>query len=656
MVRETSESTRQETEELRSRIRELESQLTDIRSLLKLKSDQLAQMQVTQMGQAAPLEGVSATIPTGDETPPADSDLAEAAASDSEAIQESGLPGDVVDTEETAALEAMTEQVLNGETTESGEAITQEAITEPVLTEEFVEQTATLTETGVGSTVNVALGSEANEKADTGIHEQMESRSNPQLASESEAQLEQAQMAPENPAEKAPLAAQKPAPGKPVKQPGLLEKLRSDPTVIGIGGAVGVILLSLGWLLIRRRRQADDEFDESMLMRSGEGSSTVAQDSLSDVAEQRESEEETSFISDFSPSDIDALQEETGEVDPAAEADVYIAYGRYQQAESLVNLAIEKEPERLDLKAKLLEIYFTTKNAAAFAGLAEKLQSIGAQTKAPQLWKQVESMGRELIPGHDLFGSADDAESGAVAIQDDFPQIDSGAALIEEPESLQTDSEAIAGLDLDLDSEPSEIPDQLGARPEDLAAAPPLELKEGLGLPSNAPTLVPDTAEEESEFSIDLADLDSLEDVELGDLGREGSKNLDVANEQPAASSKSAGANDDGLSVATEEAETLSLDELETEGPTFALDQVDLEEAGLQDAQEIKTDDSEPLSELLKEAPEYADEEIETKLDLARAYMEMGDGEGAREILKEVLGEGSDEQKSVAQELMSQAS
>ena len=42
-----------------------------------------------------------------------------------------------------------------------------------------------------------------------------------------------------------------------------------------------------------------------------------------------------------------------------------------------------------------------------------------------------------------------------------------------------------------------------------------------------------------------------------------------------------------------------------------------------------------------------------TKLDLAKAYQEMGDVEGAREILQEVLHEGDDQQKSEAQSLLS---
>jgi pilus assembly protein FimV len=49
---------------------------------------------------------------------------------------------------------------------------------------------------------------------------------------------------------------------------------------------------------------------------------------------------------------------------------------------------------------------------------------------------------------------------------------------------------------------------------------------------------------------------------------------------------------------------------------------------------------------------ELHDDPIDTKLDLARAYLDMGDPDGARAMLEEVLHEGSQIQKDVAQTLM----
>ena len=78
----------------------------------------------------------------------------------------------------------------------------------------------------------------------------------------------------------------------------------------------------------------------------------------------------------------------------------------------------------------------------------------------------------------------------------------------------------------------------------------------------------------------------------------------------------------------------------------FALSQFDLDEPG---ASEL--DEEEPLSEIL-EGDQELEEDTATKLDLARAYLEMGDAEGASEFLEEVLEEGNEEQKAAAKELM----
>jgi len=50
--------------------------------------------------------------------------------------------------------------------------------------------------------------------------------------------------------------------------------------------------------------------------------------------------------------------------------------------------------------------------------------------------------------------------------------------------------------------------------------------------------------------------------------------------------------------------------------------------------------------------PEFADDPVDTKLDLARAYLDMGDPVGARAMLDEVLEEGSQTQKDEAKRLL----
>ncbi|KOR27701.1 hypothetical protein TI03_06315, partial [Achromatium sp. WMS1] len=112
-----------------------------------------------------------------------------------------------------------------------------------------------------------------------------------------------------------------------------------------------------------------------------------------------------SALSNF-PSIEEIENETTGEVDPASEAEIYIAYGRYQQAETLIIQTLDKFPNRLDLKLKLLEVYHTTHNVAAFSSLLEEMNTDDLANSSPQVWADICSMGQELLPGNPLFAGA----------------------------------------------------------------------------------------------------------------------------------------------------------------------------------------------------------------------------------------------------------
>ncbi len=101
--------------------------------------------------------------------------------------------------------------------------------------------------------------------------------------------------------------------------------ITGDTTMLGVAVAGIVVLLALLWVAVSRRRSSSADFQESILISTiDEGDSEQVMDEISQEPASHPTEE-TSFLSDFSPSDIDALQDETGEVDPLAEADVYIA-------------------------------------------------------------------------------------------------------------------------------------------------------------------------------------------------------------------------------------------------------------------------------------------------------------------------------------------
>jgi pilus assembly protein FimV len=90
--------------------------------------------------------------------------------------------------------------------------------------------------------------------------------------------------------------------------------------------------------------------------------------------------------------------------------------------------------------------------------------------------------------------------------------------------------------------------------------------------------------------------------------------------------------------------------------PELDLSGIELEMPG-EMTRELAAAPEGPATVPLEEAPTVAGqpdawEEASTKLDLARAYLEMGDKEGAREILEEVVQEGGPEQQADARKLL----
>lgn len=453
-----------------------------------------------------------------------------------------------------------------------------------------------------------------------------------------------------------PQVAPPPVAGEPVTPPApapsFLGGLLADPTMMGIAGGSAVVLLSLVWLLMRRRREAEQPFQEG-----GVGTEALAMTESGDLKPDSRKRvpdgDESSFISDFTPSDIDALQDETGEVDPAAEADVYIAYGRYQQAEALIQQAIEKQPERSELRVKLLEIYFTTRNKESFTSQAEELHRADGGQPDSQLWRRVVSMGQELVPGHPLFQSLPGAASRLQRQSELSGMPPASFAAVTAPVSLDksqgspvsaplVNSEFLRDLDLNLDFDTAFANlDSDGATPVEVT-------------PARAGTLPPDTSaepaseplfsfDEESELSISLGDLATLEDVEENTRSSAKETSLTLEDVSPATQA----IHDSALLEWT--LDDLGGNPLEAEDDPTALrlDDFQLEESAL-------TPVSQPLSDLLRDSS--SSDEVETKLDLARAYMEMGDSEGAKEILDEVLRDGNEIQKVEARRLIKEAS
>src|SRR5690606_29607851 len=97
------------------------------------------------------------------------------------------------------------------------------------------------------------------------------------------------------------------------------------------------------------------------------------------------------------------------------EADFHMAYGLYDQAADLIRIAISREPDRRDLKLKLLEVFFVWGNKEQFLQTARELAET-RESAAPGEWEKIVIMGKQLAPEDELFsgGGVSGAAAGGV--------------------------------------------------------------------------------------------------------------------------------------------------------------------------------------------------------------------------------------------------
>lgn len=468
------------------------------------------------------------------------------------------------------------------------------------------------------------------------------------------------------PAQERPRRVVAPPPPPP---PGMMEQFLADPMLMGIAGGVVLLLLILVLIMVRRRKQGS--FQESIL--SGGSSSMLAAKASED--------KETSFLSDLAISGMGAAgtAADEGEVDPLTEAEVFITYGRHLQAEEVLKKALQDSPQRMDLVAKLLEVYHSTRNTSEFEQLA---QTHGEALRADQsLWARIAPLGRELLPDHPLFGDVESTEP---------------AASTEEPSPLPSDDVLDIGLDLDeltaeMESEVPEDPlfdldlglslldepdtgtDQPDGTENQSEATSPLDLElddEALqGLES-----APDEQQlPEPEMSLELSEsTDTEAAAELGEMSLdetdELSLDLDIEDETLPAEETAAASSVEVAEPAADTAELSSevelpepaMDESEMDLASLDFGELDLAEETASDTADLALSDLDSelgeldLSDLdaLDEEALPDEDDITTKLDLAQAYIEMGDAEGARGMLEDVLQAGNSEQQKQAQELL----
>lgn len=196
---------------------------------------------------------------------------------------------------------------------------------------------------------------------------------------------------------------------EPIEEPSFLASLLESVNLFMLGGAGGVALLGGGWVYLRNKRRKDlDSFERGILTSGGLRANTVFGNTTGNAT----SSADTSFLTDFAQS-ADGSMIDTNDVDPIAEAEVYMAYGRDAQAEEILKDAISKEPKRYELHLKLLEMYAARKDASAFEAVAGELYTtLGADDPT---WLKVAELGIAVEPDNPLYDISQVIPSAPVA-------------------------------------------------------------------------------------------------------------------------------------------------------------------------------------------------------------------------------------------------
>lgn len=189
-----------------------------------------------------------------------------------------------------------------------------------------------------------------------------------------------------------------PPPPPPVAEPSFLDALTDNP-LLPIAGA-GLLALLAGYGVYRSRQRKkdaaplDSSFIESRLQPDSFFGASGGQ--RVDTRDGRPSAGGSSSMV-YSPSQLDAA----GDVDPVAEADVYLAYGRDMQAEEILKEALRTHPARIGVHRKLAEIYAKRRDARALEAIASEAYGV-VKGEGPD-WEAITSLGSELEPDNPLY-------------------------------------------------------------------------------------------------------------------------------------------------------------------------------------------------------------------------------------------------------------
>lgn len=314
--------------------------------------------------------------------------------------------------------------------------------------------------------------------------------------------------------------------------------------------------------------------------------------------------------------------------DPLTEADFHIAYGLYDEAAQMLREAAEAEPQRVELRSKLADTYFAAGKAEAFLETASGLRGQVSRGE----WQRITDMGRSLCPQAALFADAASPAPEALPAArrdslDDISLIDFDL----DAELADAAPARPAAFDPDPGWDPAAPLSNAGPAPADAAVgdrpdpAPTFEASAGTPVFDLAVSELPRAAPEPIPEPIPEPAADPLPELSLQPLPQS------EPWVQPA---------DDTLALQTPAADAPVI-----EAPPAPVFDDHLTEAAFDIETQMPADTADA------DGAFAIGDEADTKLDLARAYADMGDEEAARSLLAEVIASGNEHQRREAESL-----
>jgi pilus assembly protein FimV len=395
-----------------------------------------------------------------------------------------------------------------------------------------------------------------------------------------------------------------PAPAQP-PEPSFLDSIVSSQFALPGAAVLALVLAGLAFYKYRSRQPRKERTETSFL------ESRVQPDSFFGASggQRVDTTDQSAGSSSmgFSLSQLDAI----GDVDPVAEADVYLAYGRDLQAEEILKEAMRTTPDRLAIRTKLLEVYAKRRDTKGFELLATQLFAITQGSGAD--WEKAQEMGRGIDPENPLYQAGgrppEMLRDGQVITEPlsatTLPQSVLPSQSLFPGDSAPTLPAATPDVDLDLDLD---LDTPSAAMPLEVTKPPVTDLDFDF---SNEPVTISKRT--------GAAPSPSAMDFNLDDLS------LDLTAPLPR----------EGTPPAPAPAPNSSLDFGDFTLPLPSAD--DTLPVAPPPSADLGPDEADPIAR---------------KLELAEEFRQIGDMEGARDLLEEVIAKSSGSLKAKAQGML----